>query len=62
MIIAQYIPQWLRSRLQKPAPQKARVRTKKERQILPTMPNLKRPPIRLQDDDSPPGYRIQWRL
>ena len=62
MTITQYIPQWLRSRLQKPTPQKTRVLSKKDRQILPTLPKVERPPIRLQDDDSPPGYRIYWRM
>ena len=62
MTIAQYFPQWLRSRLQKPAPQSVSARSKKQRQILPTLPNPKRRSIRFQDDGSPPGYRILWRL
>jgi hypothetical protein len=62
MTISQYLPRWLRSRLQQPAPQKIRTLSKKDRQVLPTLPNVKRPAVRFQDDDSPPGYRIQWRL
>jgi hypothetical protein len=62
MTIAQYIPPWLRSRLPKPAPQKIKILSKKDRQILPTIPNPNRASIRLQDDDSPPGYRILWRM
>ena len=60
MTITQYLPQWLRGRLQKPPPQKTRVPSKKDRQILPTLAKLERPPVRLQDDDSPAGYRILW--
>ena len=62
MTITQYIPQWLRSRPQKAAPQNARVLSKKDRQILPTLPKPERPSIRLQDDDSPAGYRILWHM
>ena len=64
MTIVQYIPQWLRPRLQKPAPAPPQAKTlsKKDWQVLPTLPTRKRPPIRFQDDDSPAGYRIQWRL
>jgi hypothetical protein len=62
MTITQYVPQWLRVRFQKPAPQKAQPINKKEKQILPTLPKAPSPPVKLQDDDSPPGFRIQWRL
>jgi hypothetical protein len=62
MTITQYLPQWLRSRLQKPIPQKPTTANKKDRQVLATMPKPERPPIRMQDDDSPAGHRIQWRL
>jgi hypothetical protein len=62
MTIAQYLPQWLQSRLRKPAPQKVASLSKKDRQALPTLPKPQRPPIRFQDDDSPPGYRINWRM
>lgn len=60
--IVQYLPQWLRSRLSKPAPQKPKPVSKKDRQVLPTLPNLKQSLTAFQDDDSPPGYRILWRL
>ena len=62
MTINQYLPQWLRGRLEKPVPQKIKPVNKKERQLLPTLPNVERPTVRLQDDDSPPGYRVVWRL
>ena len=62
MTIAQYVPQWLRVRFQKPAPQKAAPINKKEKQMLPTLPKAERPPNRFQDDDSPPGYRVLWRF
>jgi hypothetical protein len=62
MTIAQYVPQWLRNRLQKPAPPKLKTVNKKDRQVLPTLPKPERLPPRFQDDDSPPGYRIVWRM
>ena len=62
MTIAQYLPQWLQSWLHKSAPQKGKVASKKDRQVLPTLPQPQRPPVRLQDDDSPPGFRIYWRM
>ena len=62
MTIAQYLPQWLWSRVQKPDPQKARILSKKDRQILPTLPTPQRHPMRSQDDDGPPGYPIYWRM
>jgi hypothetical protein len=33
----------------------------KTRQVLPELPKGKRDAVRFQNDDSPPGYRIQWR-
>ena len=45
MIIAQYLPQWLRHRVQKPALPKPTTASKKKRQVLPTLPNAKRPSI-----------------
>jgi hypothetical protein len=62
MTIAQCLPRWLRSRLRKPVPQKFTTVNKKDRQVLPTLPKPEPSPIRWQDDDSPAGYRILWRL
>ena len=62
MNLAQYIPQWLRSRLQKPAPQSVRNLSKKDLQILPTVPKAKHPSILFQQDASPAGYRVLWRI
>ena len=62
MTIVQYLPQWLRNRWQKPTPQNAQTVSKKNRQVLPTLPRPKCPPIPWQDDDSPPGYPIYWRM
>jgi len=64
MTVAQYFPQWLRDRFQKPAPQKIQTKAlgKKDRQVLPTFADPKPPAPGFQDDESPPGYRIQWRL
>src|SRR5438045_2454922 len=62
MTIAQYLPRWLRIRPQKTVPQNPKTINKKEKQILPTLPKAERRPNRFQDDDSPPGFRILWRL
>lgn len=61
MTITKYFPQWLRRGWKKPAPAAARVLSKKDRQILPTVQHNGRPIGRLQDDDSPAGYRVLWR-
>ena len=60
--IVQFVPQWLRARLQKPTPQQTAKADKKDRQVLPTLPKQTRPPIPWQDDSSPAGYRVLWRL
>lgn len=60
--IVQFIPQWLRARLQKPTPPQIAKPDKTDRQVLPTLPKQERPPIPCQDDSSPAGYRVLWRL
>ena len=37
--IVQYVPKWLRVRLQKPAQSKSKTVSKKDRQVLPTLPS-----------------------
>ena len=59
--IVQHIPQWLRGRLQKPAPQKLKTVSKKDRQVLPTLPKQTHSVI-FSQDESPAGYRVLWRL
>jgi hypothetical protein len=59
--IVQFVPKWLRARLQKPAQQKPVIVNKKKRQLLPTLPNQTRSVI-FSQDDSPAGYRVLWRL
>jgi len=59
--IVQYVPKWLRARLQKPTPQKPKSVNKKTRQVLPTLPSQTRSVI-FSQDDSPAGYRALWRL
>ena len=59
--IVQFVPKWLRARLQKPALQKPTIMNKKKRQLLPTLPNQTRSVI-FSQDDSPAGYRVLWRL
>ena len=61
MTIVQYVPKWLRVRLQKPTPQKPKTISKKDRQVLPTLPKQTHSPIFSQDDKSG-GYRLLWRL
>jgi len=62
MTINLLLPKWLARRFAKPRPGRATAAALKQRQVLPTLPNREQNPVRLQDDDSPPGYRIQWRL
>jgi hypothetical protein len=59
--IVQYVPKWLRARLQKPTQPKLRTVSKKDRQVLPTLPKQSRSVI-FSQDDSPAGYRVLWRL
>ena len=59
--IVQFVPKWLRARLQKPTPQKPVTVNKKKRQLLPTLPNQTRSVI-FSQDNSPAGYRVLWRL
>jgi len=62
MTITQFLPQWLRSRWQKPAPQKARTPSKRDRQVLPTVQKTPRPPAQVEDDLGPARFRIYWRM
>jgi len=59
--LVQFTPKWLRNRLRKPAQPKSRTVSKKDRQVLPTLPKQDRSVIFCQDD-SPAGYRVLWRL
>ncbi len=61
MTIVQYLPQWLRSRLQKSGPQKPIAVNKKDRQVLPTLPKKPRSVI-FSQEDNPAGYRVLWRI
>jgi hypothetical protein len=56
------IPKWLAQRFARPKPPPAVPSNLKQRQLLPTLPKADLSTARFQDDDSPPGYRIQWRL
>lgn len=59
--LVQFVPKWLRVRLQKPTPPKPKTVSKKDRQILPTLPKQPRSVI-FAEDDSSGGYRLLWRL
>jgi hypothetical protein len=61
MTIAQYLPKWLRSSSQKPAPRKLKTVTKKDRQVLPTLPKQTYSVV-FSQDSSLAGYRALWRL
>ena len=52
---------WLSRRYAVRQPQASRSQMKK-RQWLPTLPARRNDSVRFQDDDSPPGHRIHWRL
>jgi hypothetical protein len=59
--IVQFVPKWLRDRLQKPVQPKSKTLSKKDRQILPTLPKQSRS-VTFSRDNSPAGYRVLWRL
>ena len=58
--LVQYVPKWLRDRLQKPAQPKPNNPTKKDRQVLPTLPKSRS--VIFSQDDSPAAYRVLWKL
>jgi len=60
--IMQFIPDWLRNRLQRRALRQTANITKKDRQVLPALPKQARPSVAPQDDDGSAGYRLLWRL
>ncbi len=62
MTIAQYLPQWLRSKPQKPASQDPENLTKKDRQVLPMVSKPDHAAIRSQADESRPAERWLWRI
>ena len=62
MTITQYLPQWLRSRWHKPAPQKLKLSNKKARQALPTLPKPPPLPAHAEDEESAARFRIYWRM
>jgi hypothetical protein len=59
--IVQFAPKWLRARLKKPAQPKSKTYSKKDRQVLPTLPKQSRSVI-FSQDDSRAGYRVLWKL
>ena len=59
MIIAQHLPQWLRSRLRRPAPQNVENINKKDRQVLPTLTPLPGPSTRSRNADR---QWLLWRI
>ncbi len=60
--LIQYIPKWLRVRLQKPPKPKLRTISKKDRQVLPTLAKPPRPPNSVDDDGAPLRFRVYWRM
>ena len=62
MTIAQYLPQWLRSRSRKPAPHKFNSANKKARQTLPTLPKPQPLPTHTEDEETVARFRIYWRM
>jgi hypothetical protein len=59
--IVQYVPKWLRVRLQKPTQPKPKTLSKKDRQILPIVPKPETPPCRYPETIRP-GERFLWRV
>ena len=62
MTIAQYLPQWLQSGQHKSAPQKGKVASKKDRQVLPTVPKAQTRSSQLDDDGAPLRFGVYWRM
>ncbi len=62
MTIAQHLPRWLQSRLHKPALQRAKVPSKKDRQALPVLSKPLPPPSQLDADGAPLRFRVYWRM
>jgi hypothetical protein len=60
--LVQYVPKWLRVRLQKPPQPKSRTPSKKDRQVLPTLAEPPRLPSQLDDDGAPLRFRVYWRM
>jgi hypothetical protein len=59
--IVQFVPKWLRVRLQKPPQPRSKTLSKKDRQVLPTLPKQSRS-VTFSQGDSPAGYRVLWKL
>jgi len=57
--IVQFVPKWLRVRLQKPAQPKSKTLNKKDRQVLPTLPNANRPSILFSADEKQAVHRLR---
>jgi len=57
--IVQFVPKWLRVRLKKSAQPKSKTLNKKDRQVLPTLPNANRPSILFSDGERPAGHQLR---
>ena len=57
--IVQFVPKWLRVRLQKPAQPKSKTLNKKDRQVLPTLPNANRPSNLFSADEKQAVHRLR---
>ena len=62
MTIVQYLPKWLRGRLRISVPQKVTQLNTKDSEAVPALEKSTRGSPPFQDDRSPTGYRIVWRL
>ena len=62
MTIAQYLPRWLQSRLHKSVSRKGKIASKKDRQVLPTVPKAQTRSSQLDDDGAPLRFRVYWRM
>jgi len=61
MTLIQYVPKWVRVRLKRPSQPKFKTVSKKNRQVLPTLPK-ETPAAIYSEDESPAGFRLLWRL
>jgi len=55
------LPAWLMRKFIRAGPAVATRPALKQRQLLPTLPLKRATNVSFQDDNSPAGYRLQWR-
>jgi hypothetical protein len=62
MTITQYMPRWLRLKLRKATPQNVSSLSKKDRQVLPTLPKPRCFSSLFEGESGRALFRVLWRL